>query len=371
MSLPEKIRVIELASVLAGPSVGMFFAELGAEVLKIENPAGGDVTRSWKLSGETWENQRPAYFCSVNWGKKSICLDLSQSEARELLFRLLATADVLLTSFKPGDAVKFGLDWEKLHSQFPRLVVGEISGYGSHDSRVGYDAIIQAEAGFTAMNGVAGQTHKMPVALVDVLAAHQLKSGLLLALWNRSIDGVGRLVHVSLIQAAIAALVNQGANYLVGGQIPQPIGNDHPNIVPYGRPFVCADGVALVLAVGTDKQFAALCGVLGLGLWAMHSDFQTNGARVKNRAAVHSRLEQAFQSRTSTELIPELSALHIPFGRMNTLAEVVDLPASRSMLMQAGDLKAWRSAVFQSENVALSPPPLLGEHQQLLAAFLK
>ena len=168
MSLPEKIRVIELASVLAGPSVGMFFAELGAEVIKIENPVGGDVTRTWKLAGESALDQRSAYFCAVNWGKKSICLDLTQVEARDQLFRLLTTTDVLLTSFKPGDAAKFGLNWEKLHARFPRLVVGEISGYGADDTRVGYDAIIQAEAGFTAMNGVAGQTYKMPVAIVDV-----------------------------------------------------------------------------------------------------------------------------------------------------------------------------------------------------------
>ena len=277
----------------------------------------------------------------------------------------------MLTSFKPGDAAKFGLNWEKLHARFPRLVVGEISGYGADDTRVGYDAIIQAEAGFTAMNGVAGQTYKMPVALVDVLAAHQLKSGLLLALWNRSTDGVGRLVHVSLIQAAIAALVNQGANYLVGGQIPQPIGNDHPNIVPYGRPFICADGVALVLAVGTDKQFAALCGIFGLESWAAQPDFRTNGARVKNRIVVHTQLEHVFLSRTSAELIPILSALNIPFGRMNTLAEVADLPAAQSMLMRGVNLKGWRSAVFLSENTALSPPPELGQHQQILKNLLQ
>jgi crotonobetainyl-CoA:carnitine CoA-transferase CaiB-like acyl-CoA transferase len=179
---------------------------------------------------------------------------------------------------------------------------------------------------------------------------------------------VGRLVHVSLIQAAIAALVNQGANYLVGGQIPQPIGNDHPNIVPYGRPFICADGVALVLAVGTDKQFAALCGIFGLESWAAQPDFRTNGARVKNRIVVHTQLEHVFLSRTSAELIPILSALNIPFGRMNTLAEVADLPAAQSMLMRGVNLKGWRSAVFLSENTALSPPPELGQHQRFQQA---
>ncbi len=371
MMLPEKIRVIELASVLAGPSVGMFLAELGAEVFKVENPIGGDVTRSWKLAGESAENQRPAYFCSVNWGKKSICLDLNLAESRRQLFDLLATADVLLTSFKPGDGVKFGLDWENLHNRFPTLVVGEISGYGPNDSRVGYDAIIQAEAGFTAMNGEPGRTYKMPVALVDVLAAHQLKSGLLLALWNRSRDGRGRLVHVSLIQAAIAALVNQGANYLVGNQLPQPMGNEHPNIVPYGRPFRCADGITLVLAVGTDKQFTALCNLLDLSSWATQSGFSTNAARVRNREEVYTQLDQAFGNRSSSELIAQLSELHIPFGSMNTLAEVADLPAAQALLVEGQQMKAWRSAVFQSGQALLSPPPLLGEHQHLLKAQIR
>jgi len=370
MRLPEKIRVIELASVLAGPSVGMFFAELGAEVIKIENPKGGDVTRSWKLANETADNQRPAYFCSVNWGKKSICLDLNQLDQREQLFQLLGNADVLLTSFKFGDAAKFELDWEKLHARFPKLILGEISGYGSDDQRVGYDAIIQAEAGFTAINGIPGQTFKMPVALVDVLAAHQLKSGLLLALWQRSSDGKGRRVHVSLIQAAIAALANQGANYLVGGQIPQPLGNEHPNIVPYGRPFFCADGVALVIAVGTDKQFAALCHLLGLSEWGSGPNYSTNAARVQNRSAVNGFLETAFRAQSSVELIPALTSLHIPFGRMNTLAEVAELPAAQALLLQGDELKGWRSAVFESSATALSPPPYLGEHQTLLHQLL-
>lgn len=367
--LPEKIRVVELASVLAGPSVGMFFAELGAEVFKVENPKGGDVTRSWKLANESDSEDRPAYFCAVNWGKKSVCLDLNKPEDQKNLILLLATADVLLTSFKPGDSAKFGMSWAQLHDRFPRLILGEISGYGTSDDRVGYDAIIQAEAGYTGMNGMPGQAVKMPVALVDVLAAHQLKAGLLLALWQRSVDQKGRYIQVSLIQAAVAALVNQGANYLVGGQIPQPMGNEHPNIVPYGQPFVCADGSSLVLAVGTDKQFASLCALLDLNDLSESEDFRTNAARVKHRAAVNEALAAAFLKRNATELIPELAALHIPFGRINTLAEVAELPAARAMLVQAGNKRAWRSVVFTEENAKLSPPPKLGEHQAELAQF--
>lgn len=361
--LPEKIRVVELASVLAGPSVGMFLAELGAEVFKIENPHGGDVTRTWKLAGEAAEEDRPAYFCSVNWGKKSVCLDLNQNADRDRLHRLLQTADVLLTSFKPGDAEKFELQWDRLHVHFPRLIVGEISGYGPNDPRVGYDAIIQAEAGFTYMNGLPEHHFKMPVALVDVLAAHQLKSGLLLALWQRSKDQQGRHVQVSLIQAALAALVNQGANYLVAGQIPQPMGNEHPNIVPYGRPFCCADGVSLVLAVGTDKQFASLCKLLQREDLSAHAAFQTNAARVSNRVDLYAQLDAAFLKVASNSIIPELSALNIPFGRINTLAEVAQLPAAREMLVRGDGLKGWKSVVFSAEKPTLLPPPRLGEHQ--------
>lgn len=365
--LPQKLRVIELAAVLAGPSVGMFLAELGAEVIKVENPQGGDVTRSWKLAGETAETDRPAYFCSVNWGKKSVCLDLTKAEDQRKLATLLANADVLLTSFKPGDAEKFGLHWEKLHATYPRLIVGEISGYGPDQTRVGYDAIIQAEAGFTAINGLPGQTFKMPVALVDVLAAHQLKAGLLLALWQRSVDGQGKRVHVSLLQAAIAALVNQGANYLVGGVEPQPLGNEHPNIVPYGRPFVCADGEVLVLAVGTDKQFESLCKLLGLDALATQPPFNTNEGRVKGREQLYALLDEAFARFKAAELLEQLHKAHIPAGKMHTMAAVADLPAARALLVTQAGLQGWRSAVFVKESPDLLPPPHLGEHQALLA----
>ncbi len=370
MNLPRPVRIVELASVLAGPSVGMFFAELGAEVIKVENPQGGDVTRSWKLGTEAADNDRPAYFCAVNWGKRSICLDLRKPGDLEKLLGLLSTTDVLLTSFKPGDAEKFGLSWEHLHARFPALIVGEISGYGPQDARVGYDAIIQAEAGFTALNGVPGQTFKMPVALVDVLAAHQLKEGLLLALWQQNTDGMGRRIHVSLIQAALAALVNQGTNYLVAGQIPGPMGNEHPNIVPYGRPFVCADGRALVLAVGTDKQFSVLCAILGIPELASNVKAQTNASRVQHRAWINEQLEQVFWSFHSEELIRHFEAASIPFGRMNLLTEVAALPAAEKLEMKAAGLRSWRSAVFVTEARKLSPPPHLGEHQSELDGLI-
>nr|HPH47267.1 CoA transferase [Chryseolinea sp.] len=179
----HNIKVIELASVLAGPSVGQFFAELGADVIKIENlKTRGDVTRSWKGSGEQTD-ERSAYFCSVNWGKRSLAVDLTKKEGREIIHKLVTQADIVIASYKPGDAEKLEMDYNSLSKLNPKLIYGQITGYGSDNPRVGYDAIIQAEAGFMQMNGEqGGASLKMPVALIDVLAGHHLKEGVLLAM---------------------------------------------------------------------------------------------------------------------------------------------------------------------------------------------
>jgi len=213
----EDLKVLELASVLAGPSVGQFFAELGATVIKVENPnTSGDVTRSWKGAGETTDD-RSAYFCSVNWGKKSIAVNLETVEGRNIVHRLAEQADVLIASYKPGDSTKIGVDYETLSALNPGLIYGQITGYGSNDPRVGYDAVIQAEAGFISINGEPGRTSlKMPVALVDILAGHHLKEGILLAMLEKSKTGKGGFVEVSLIQAAVSSLANQATNWLIG-----------------------------------------------------------------------------------------------------------------------------------------------------------
>ena len=221
----SQLKVLELASVLAGPSVGQFFAELGAEVIKVENVrTKGDVTRSWKTAGENTDD-RSAYFCSVNWGKKSIAIDLTHPEGRKIIHQLIPKIDVVIASFKPGDAVKLGVDHEVLAAINPQLIYGQITGYGSKNQRVGYDAVIQAEAGFMFMNGEPGRPSlKMPVALIDILAAHHLKEALLLSLLKRERTGRGGFVEVSLIQAAVSSLVNQATNWLVAGKMPGKLG---------------------------------------------------------------------------------------------------------------------------------------------------
>ena len=290
------LRVLELAAVLAGPSVGQFLAELGADVVKVENVrTRGDVTRTWHLAVEEPSDDRPAYFCAANWGKRSVALDLAHPDGRAALHALARRADVVLTAYKPGDAERLGADAATLRALAPRLVVAALTGYGDGDPRAGYDAVVQAEAGFTHLNGEPdGPPTKMPVALMDVLAAHQLKEGVLLALLRRERAGEGAEVRVSLLGAGVAALANQGTAWLGAGVAPRRRGSAHPQIAPYGTLYPTADG-AVVLAVGTDAQFADLAAVLGLDALAADARFATNPARVRHRTA----LDEALAARTT------------------------------------------------------------------------
>lgn len=310
------LRVLELASVLAGPSVGQFFAELGAEVIKVENPkTGGDVTRSWKSAGETTDD-RSAYFCCCNWGKQSVALDLSQLADLETLKKMVPTMDVVIASYKPGDAEKLGVSYEQLKTINQQLIYGQITGYGSDDARVGYDAVIQAESGFMDLNGAKdGPPTKMPVALIDVLAAHQLKEGLLLALLHRERTKQGGLVEVSLVQAALSSLANQATNWLVANKLPTRQGSAHPNIAPYGDVFETKDHKQILLAVGSDRQFEDLMEVLGLSPdgsvrmkpWDLDK-FSTNQQRVKNRDELNRLLAGKIQEMNSSDLMAALLA---------------------------------------------------------------
>src|SRR6478735_1388203 len=284
----QGLKILELASVLAGPGVGQFFAELGAEVIKVENvKTGGDVTRSWKLASEKEEEDRSAYFTSVNWGKKSLAIDLTSTSGKEIVQKLVAKADVVIASYKPGNAEKLGVAYLQLNKTNPKLIYGQITGYGLDNNRVGYDAVIQAESGFMDMNGErGGDPLKMPVALVDVLAGHQLKEGLLLALLKKEKTGDGSFVEVSLIQAAVASLANQASNWLVAKSLPARKGSLHPNIAPYGESFETKDQKRIILAVGSDRQFVDLCEVLKLSKLIVDIRFSTNQNRVVHRSAL-------------------------------------------------------------------------------------
>ncbi|MEO1051069.1 MAG: CaiB/BaiF CoA-transferase family protein [Bacteroidota bacterium] len=374
----NQLKVLELASVLAGPGVGQFFAELGADVIKVENvKTKGDVTRSWKLPTEE-DSDISGYFSAVNWGKRSIGLDISQSEGLTIVHELVKQTDIVVASYKPGDAEKLNVDYNTLKALKPDLIYGQITGYGPDNPKVGYDAVIQAESGFMYMNGEAsGAPTKMPVALVDVLAAHHLKEGLLVALINRMSKGEGALVEVSLLQAAVSSLANQATNWLVGGVIPKRKGSEHPNIAPYGDVFTTADSKSLILAVGSDKQFAALCKIIDQEQLVDDPRFYTNHERVKNRKLLKQLLKTGIEEFELEELAGLLEKDKIPYGRINNIQEVFEQPEARTLLLEntLKSIKGVRTFATRSQNLEnfshFAPPPHFGEHtDNILTAIL-
>lgn len=331
----EQLKVIDLSSVLAGPSVGMFFAELGADVTKIEHPLYKDVTRSWKLAKEDANSSISAYFSSINYKKKYLSLDLKNSEDITELKALISNADVLLMNFKKGDQEKFGITDDVLHSLNPKLVIGKINGYGAESDRVAYDLILQAESGFMSMNGKPDSGPiKMPVALIDVLAGHQLKEGILNALLNRSLTNKGEVVTVSLYETAVASLMNQASNYLMNDHIPQRIGSLHPNIAPYGEIFETKDAKFITFAIGNDKQFKHLMEYLNLSKLSDDPLYVNNRVRISNRQGLEREMAAAVSNYASKDLMGYCLAQNIPAGIIKNLAEVFEEPLAKEMIRE-------------------------------------
>ncbi|WP_291726707.1 CaiB/BaiF CoA transferase family protein [Bernardetia sp.] len=374
MDILKGIKVIELASVLAGPSVGQFFAECGAEVIKIENPlTGGDVTRSWKLPTEDTENSVSAYFSAINWGKKSIALNIYDKEDKNKLYKEIETADIVLASYKKGDAEKLEVDYQTLKKLNSKLIYGHITGYGTDSYKVGYDALIQAETGFVFMNGEKPNENdtriegtKMPVALIDILAAHQLKEGLLVALLKREKEGnnfEGSYVTVSLYESALASLANQATNWLNAGHSPQKMGSEHPNIFPYGTIFQTQTD-SLMLVVGSDKQFSVLCDVLQIEKVAKDERFKTNVNRVKNREILRPILADAFLQTESKEVLKLLEENNVPAGSVNDIPKAFENKKAQELILQDENKKIAGVKNFvarfdnQPHNLNLDAPPL-------------
>lgn len=360
----KSITVIELASVLAGPAVGQFLAELGAKVIKVENPAtDGDVTRSWKTSNEPATDSVSAYFSSVNAGKQSIALDLNTKKGKDELYRLLQQADVVISSYKPGDAEKLGLSYQEVKKMNPAIIYAELTGYGPDDPKVGYDAVLQAETGFMFLNGEKdGASIKMPVALIDILAAHQLKEAILLAYIHRLKSDEGSKVSVSLFDAAVSSLANQATNYLIGKKSPAKMGAEHPNIVPYGRLFQCADAQQIILAVGTDKQFKHLCKILGMADLAAQTAYKTNSARVANRASLNKLLQEKISNFETDNLLNKCKSLKVPAGKLNTVEMLFEQPEAQQIVLYKDDkpvgLRNFIAKMsFISDMPHLTPPP--------------
>jgi crotonobetainyl-CoA:carnitine CoA-transferase CaiB-like acyl-CoA transferase len=329
----QHITVLDLSTVLAGPSVATFFAELGAKVIKIEHPVHHDATRSWRIPGETHEVT--SYFSSINYQKKYVQLDLTRQEDFVKFKELVLHADILVMNFKRSDYRKFNIEDRDIKAINPNVIIGKITGFGDDSDRVAYDLILQAEAGFMAMNGEPNsQGLKMPIAMVDVLAAHQLKEALLLALLWREKYGEARSVSVSLYDAAVCSLVNQASAYLMNGMVPKPMGSLHPNIAPYGEVFTTIENKKIVFAIGSDAQFQKLCTLLNLPNVPKDARFHDNVSRVKNRGELFEIIQNAVAQLEADELEQVMLAASIPMGRIKTLDEVFLHPKAQALVRE-------------------------------------
>jgi crotonobetainyl-CoA:carnitine CoA-transferase CaiB-like acyl-CoA transferase len=323
----DNLRILDFSRVLAGPFATMMLADLGATVTKIERPGTGDDTRAW---GPPYDDAGEAtYFQSVNRNKDSLVLDLSAGDDLAHARRLAVEADVVVENFRPGVLDRLGLGYDDLRAGNPKLVYCSITGFGrgAGATMPGYDLLIQALGGLMSITGAPeGEPQKAGVALVDVLAGLFSTVGILAALRHREATGEGQLVEVDLLSALLAALVNQGAAYTAGGVVPTRMGNQHPSIAPYEL-LPTAEG-ELVLAVGNDRQFAALCEVVGTPELAMDPRFCTNTARVHHRGLLRTALEERLAARPATAWAAALTEARVPAGVVNDVAGAFRLAAA-------------------------------------------
>lgn len=334
----KDLIVLELASVLAGPAVGMFFAELGAKVVKFENiKTGGDITRQWKLENEKEDVPYSAYYCSVNYGKEIVMSDLSAKSDKEQLLKWIKKADVIIANFKSESAKRMGLDFESLKLIKEDLIYAQLNGYPDKE-KVAFDVVLQAETGFLSMSGTEkGHAAKMPVALIDLMAAHQLKEGILIALLKKYKTGEGSFVVSSLYESAISSLANQATNWLMNNVIPKRKGTIHPNIAPYGEIFKTSDDKEIVLAVGTDKQFENLCVLLNCSEISKDVKYVSNTNRVKNRKTLFNLLSDKIETITCKDFLSKTIEFKVPAGKVNNLKAVFEDRIADQMIIEDED----------------------------------
>jgi crotonobetainyl-CoA:carnitine CoA-transferase CaiB-like acyl-CoA transferase len=366
----DGVRVVDLSRVLAGPYATMVLADLGAEVIKVERPGDGDETRTW---GPPYAGGEAAYFLSVNRSKRSIAVDLKHADGRALTLDLCAGADVVIENFRPGTAARLGLDADTVRERNPGVVYCSITGFGRREprDRAGYDFIVQAESGLMAITGEPdGPPTKIGVALVDVLTGLNAAVAIVAALREREIGGAGTAIEVSLLDSALAALVNVAQNALVTGDEPARYGNAHPSIVPY-QPFAANDGWVAV-AAANDGLFARLCDAIRRPELAADARFATNAARVRNRHALLSVLEETFRTRTAEDWVAALDAAGVPVGKIRGVRDALDAagPATvRVLHPTAGELELVAPPFAPAASDA-EPPPLLGQHTRDVLAEL-
>ncbi|WP_177343131.1 CaiB/BaiF CoA transferase family protein [Pseudomonas sp. ICMP 10191] len=390
MGALSHIRVLDLSRVLAGPWAGQILADLGADVIKVERPGGGDDTRSWGppfLQDAAGQNTtEAAYYLSANRNKQSVTIDFTRPEGQRLVRELAAKSDIVIENFKVDGLAAYGLDYESLKAVNPRLIYCSITGFGQsgpYARRPGYDFMIQALGGLMSLTGlpdgeeVAGPV-KVGVALTDILTGLYSTTAILAALAHRDQSDIGQYIDMALLDVQVACLANQGMNYLTTGIAPKRLGNAHPNIVPY-QDFPTADG-DLILTVGNDSQFRKFAAVAGQPQWAEDPRFLTNKLRVAHRAELIPLIRQVTVFKTTAQWVSELEAAGVPCGPVNDLAQVFADPhvVARGLAIElphvlAGRVPQVASPIRLSETPVeyTRAPPLLGEHTaQVLQALL-
>lgn len=369
----DGVLVADFSRVLAGPYATMLLADLGAEVVKVERPGAGDDTRAW---GPPWsDDHESTYFLGVNRNKRSLALDLASADGRATALELGRRADVVVENLKPGGMDRLGLGYQAVRAVNPKVVYASISGFGrgAGAELPGYDLLVQAVGGLMSVTGpVHGQPTKVGVALVDVITGLHAVIGIQAALRHRDRTGEGQLVEVNLLSSLLSALVNQTSGYAVAGVVPGIMGNRHPSIAPY-ETYLTADR-ALVLAVGNDGQFRALCQVLGRVELADDPRFTSNPQRVAHRDALGVELSSELARRPADAWFEELTAAGVPCGPINDIAAAVELATSLGLtpVVDAGGVPSVADPVTMSATPATyrRRPPALGADTAELLGWL-
>lgn len=368
----EGIRVVDLTRILAGPYCTMMLGDMGAEVIKIENPDGGDDTRGW---GPPFLNGVSTYFISINRNKKSLTLNLKDERGKELLRDLIRKGDVVVENFRPGALDKLGFSWEEIHRINPAVIFASLSGFGQtgpRRSEPGFDVVIQGEGGIMSITGEPdGPPSKFGASIADITAGMLAAQGILLSLYHREKTGVGQMVDVGMLDGQVALLTYHANNYFGTGKLPPRRGNKHPSITPY-ETYECKDGY-FNLGVGNDSLWRRFCDAMGLGDIKEDPKFAVNKDRVDNRLELQEILDAFFAEKTVGETLEALRGAGIPCGPINNLEQVLNEPQvlAREMVVDvdvpvAGPTKVTGVPIKLSETpgAVRTPPPTLGQHTE-------
>ena len=368
----EGIRVVDLTRILAGPYCTMMLGDMGAEIIKIENPDGGDDTRSW---GPPFLNGVSTYFISINRNKKSLTLNLKDERGKELLRDLIRKSDIMVENFRPGTLDKLGFSWEEIHRLNPAMIFASLSGFGQtgpRKSEPGFDVVIQGEGGIMSITGEPdGPPNKFGASVADITAGMLAAQGILLSLYHREKTGVGQMVDVGMLDGQVALLTYHANGYFATGKIPPRRGNKHPSITPY-ETYSCKDGY-FNLGVGNDSLWRRFCDAMGLGRIKEDPKFAVNKDRVDNREALQEILDAFFAEKTVGETLETLRGAGVPCGPINNLAQVLSEPQvlAREMVVDvdvpvAGPTKVTGVPIKLSETpgAVRTPPPTLGQHTE-------